>query len=60
MSQNFSVPQAENLVSSEVDQEVEGVHSGTSGTVKKVMFLKLMSSVVDKIGKLDAGFEKRY
>jgi len=45
LASNFSIPQAENLVSSEIDQEVEETTPGTSAD-KNAMFLGLFSSLV--------------
>ena len=54
----FSIPDAENLITTKIDQKVEVANSGSSGTDQNTILLRLMPSLCNKIEKLDSGVEK--
>ena len=55
---SFSIPDTENLfATAEIDPEVEGPNPTNFGTKQNTILLRLMSSLCDKIDKLDSGIE---
>ena len=58
----LSVSDAEDLMTPAIDQTVEDIHSGDPGTNLKqdsnAILLKLMSSLCQKIERLDSGIER--
>ena len=55
----LTLSDAESLVASEIDQEGGRVSHGSTNSSKEDILLKLMSSLVDKIEKLDSGLSQR-
>ena len=55
---NFSIQQAKNLISGEIDHEVGKEPNGTSAD-QSAIFLGLLSSLVKQIEKLDSVLAKR-
>ena len=54
----FSIPDAKNLITAEIDQKVEVANSGSSGTDQNAILFRLMPSFCNKIEKLDSGIDK--